>query len=737
MVFTRTGSLSRPRLARAGALAIALLSAALFSSRAQSRPVEGLPYIYSVEIVGEQPCDTCPPQVCPERPYRLRIAGELTDACVRYQGLEVTFLRGSPTPRVTANFYLDSCFVACPTVVTAFTDSVDLPGLSPGSYTQWVESVVWSCPDSQAVRSGARPFKMDVLGSCGDPPPIDSLLRSFLRFQVLPQPPCPLDTLSLQMATNNCPPCLNFLSFGPDIEGRPFAVVEWRPNCLELACIPESLSFQMGQFQAGSHNILVDVIAHIVGTENPDSLVAFQVNVGFQVPLACDTTGTGCVFPFLAGRTLKTGQCALELVPGGEGVATVLAGTNVPLGGLQGVLEVREPFRVTGVFPPDLPGMHVSWVPDGRGARWVVFTTDGRTIPIGRSPVFRVALAADTGAANGTYGMVGRVELASDPHGIAVPLCPITFIRVPDIPLCISDGAQACDVNSDALSDVRDLVLMTNCLLLDPPPGGTALCQDCDGDGGWAFHDLLCCAEQVLRLPMPPRDSIGLGPQVTIEEIATDEAGTELRVRITGADQLGAAMLRLRYPGERWHGLDARVQPFAAAEESGWFPIVDVELPGVIQLGGLKLAATAGSELVFRLRFNATEEPRDGDQVVVEGADLAASDGTAFTLASLPRFTLSKPLPPLTRVELGAPRPNPFQRTTSFRLSLPQPARVELTMHDLFGRRVATLLHGQVSAGHRDVPWDGAGLRDGIYFARLVIDGRVYTQRVALLRDRR
>jgi hypothetical protein len=735
MALTRPSTAPRHRLAWAGALAIALLPVALIAPRTRAEAVEGLPYINTVEIVGEQPCDTCPPRVCASQPVKVRITGEITDGCTTYRGLQVLPRRGLGPPLIVADFVVDTCAIACPTVVTAFSDSVEVSGLWLGLQTLWVESHVRSCPDTTVVaRAGARPFELEVL-DC-DPPPVDSLLRSYLAFKVLPDPRCPLDTLSLLMSRRGCVPCLHLESFGYDIDGRLRAELNWRPLCPELACFGDLGTVQLGQFQAGNYEVVVDVNVHVLDTPNPDSTVSFDVNVPFEVPLECDTNA--CVFPFLTGRTLKTGQCALELAPGGEGVATLLASTNVPLGGLQGVLEVTEPFRVTGVFPPDLPGMHVSWVPDGRGARWVVFTTGGQTIPTGRSPVFRVALAADTGATTGTYGMVGRVELASDPDGIAVPLCPILFIRVPDIPLCISGRAQACDVNGDAWSDVRDLVLMTDCLLLEPPVVPTDRCRDCDASGVWGFPDLLCCAEQILQLPIPPRDSVGLGPQVTIEEIATDEVGSSVLVRITGADQLGAALLRLRYPADRWRGLDGRVFPLAVADDvSGWYPIVDVQLPGVVQLGGLRLAASAGSELVFSLRFIATGEPQEGDQVVVEGADLAASDGAAFTLASLPRLTLSKPVPVVSRIELGPPRPNPFQRSTSFRLSLPQPAHVELTMHDLFGRRVATLLARDVPAGQREVPWDGAGVRDGIYFARLVIDGRVYRQRVALLRDRR
>jgi hypothetical protein len=198
-------------------------------------------------------------------------------------------------------------------------------------------------------------------------------------------------------------------------------------------------------------------------------------------------------------------------------------------------------------------------------------------------------------------------------------------------------------------------------------------------------------------------------------------------------------MLRLRYPADRWRGLDARPVPLSTTlDMAGWLPIVDAELPGVLQLGGLRLSATASPEIEFSLRFMPVANPQNGDELVVEGADLAASDGAAFTLASKPRFGLQAPTPPVgPRIELGPARPNPFTLATSFTVNLPQAAHVELTVHDLLGRKLATLISGDLPAGRRDATWQAAGARDGLYFARLVVGGRVFTQRVALLRDRR
>lgn len=62
--------------------------------------------------------------------------------------------------------------------------------------------------------------------------------------------------------------------------------------------------------------------------------------------------------------------------------------------------------------------------------------------------------------------------------------------------------------------------------------------------------------------------------------------------------------------------------------------------------------------------------------------------------------------------------PNPFNSSTRIRLSLPQPAAVDLTIYDLLGRVVTTLAHGYLSAGPHEFSWS-APAASGTYFCRL------------------
>ncbi len=63
--------------------------------------------------------------------------------------------------------------------------------------------------------------------------------------------------------------------------------------------------------------------------------------------------------------------------------------------------------------------------------------------------------------------------------------------------------------------------------------------------------------------------------------------------------------------------------------------------------------------------------------------------------------------------------PNPFQRATTIRYSLPQPGKVRLVVYDLLGREVARLVDREVPAGTHAIRFEPNGLASGLYFYRL------------------
>ncbi len=90
-------------------------------------------------------------------------------------------------------------------------------------------------------------------------------------------------------------------------------------------------------------------------------------------------------------------------------------------------------------------------------------------------------------------------------------------------------------------------------------------------------------------------------------------------------------------------------------------------------------------------------------------------------------------------VALSPAMPNPFNPRTELRYALPQAGPVRLTIHDLAGRRVATLVDETRPAGTHRITWDGVGtdgsrLSSGTYLARLVVAGEVKTTKLTLVK---
>ncbi|MBU1638204.1 T9SS type A sorting domain-containing protein, partial [bacterium] len=83
--------------------------------------------------------------------------------------------------------------------------------------------------------------------------------------------------------------------------------------------------------------------------------------------------------------------------------------------------------------------------------------------------------------------------------------------------------------------------------------------------------------------------------------------------------------------------------------------------------------------------------------------------------------------------------PNPFNPETTIRFDVAAPAQVTLTVHDLLGRTVATLLNDFRDAGQYSVVWQGTdnygqSMPSGVYFVKMNADAFSATQKLMLIR---
>jgi len=93
------------------------------------------------------------------------------------------------------------------------------------------------------------------------------------------------------------------------------------------------------------------------------------------------------------------------------------------------------------------------------------------------------------------------------------------------------------------------------------------------------------------------------------------------------------------------------------------------------------------------------------------------------------------PPPPPSTLAMGPLEPNPVRTSATIRFALPATELVNLTVFDLQGRRVASLLSRAVRpAGLNQVSMRADGWRAGVYFCRLEAAGSTATRKFAILR---
>jgi hypothetical protein len=71
--------------------------------------------------------------------------------------------------------------------------------------------------------------------------------------------------------------------------------------------------------------------------------------------------------------------------------------------------------------------------------------------------------------------------------------------------------------------------------------------------------------------------------------------------------------------------------------------------------------------------------------------------------------------------------PNPFNPTTQISFELPEKGVVTLTVYNVIGQAVATLLnHQEVVAGNHQLSFDGSALSSGVYYYRISVQGSLH-----------
>ncbi len=78
--------------------------------------------------------------------------------------------------------------------------------------------------------------------------------------------------------------------------------------------------------------------------------------------------------------------------------------------------------------------------------------------------------------------------------------------------------------------------------------------------------------------------------------------------------------------------------------------------------------------------------------------------------------------------------PNPFNAHSVIEYALPVGSKVELSVYNLLGQKVITLVNGYQEAGYHSINWDASHYSSGIYFYKLIAGDYVSTKTMALIK---
>ena len=223
--------------------------------------------------------------------------------------------------------------------------------------------------------------------------------------------------------------------------------------------------------------------------------------------------------------------------------------------------------------------------------------------------------------------------------------------------------------------------------------------------------------------------ALGLVPGYTIllEPVGDWDAGPggDVQTGLLGIFSGNATVL----PGSLLHRIPGAIDAGPDSFSGGTWPNgepTEVAEDFSIQPPGLSIVIPPGATTLFvtpaDIYYTDNEDP-DGDL------------GVRITLTS------TTGVAPGADTESTAPfaSPNPFVSRTSIAFRLESSTNTRLTIHDLSGRRIRTLIEARMPPGEHHADWDG---RDGsgrtapagAYFTRLEIEGRILATRIVRVR---
>lgn len=484
-----------------------------------------------------------------------------------------------------------------------------------------------------------------------------------------------------------------------------------------LFIAPVSATIAAGSPTVSVTDILVrDCVNHPLGADPGDPLV---VRVDTAAPLAVSAVTAAPVTTEASSYGTRLVRVFFQAPADAESVRVIrapfghypeyddIAGGGGAIPNLPGTWPPAPPWSLTNVGASghtDDPGPRDVWY-------YAAFAWDscGNRSPVsvrgGGVPNYRLGDVHRPGQDYTGDGLVGDDDLALLAAHYGASLVPSSDARAAlDIGPTL-DRSGATRPTTDNKIEFEDLMI-------------EALDQDVV-----APADGLPVTPSTLSLGVPPLPTVGNTFDVVIG-ITAGGALHGLSIDI-GYDSTRVTPLSLR-SGPL---LEAQVLPFVMLTPGR--ATVDIALLG-------KGPGMRGSGTLGWMTFRRTALGDPGLRVLTTGRarDQANQDVTVGG-NSIVLDSETEPLPAALSFSRGFP--DPFHEGVAFTLGLPREAPVKVTSYDVLGRRVRTIVAGNLGAGFHRLEWDGRDDHDapvppGVYLLKLSSAGETRVRRVVCVR---
>jgi len=170
--------------------------------------------------------------------------------------------------------------------------------------------------------------------------------------------------------------------------------------------------------------------------------------------------------------------------------------------------------------------------------------------------------------------------------------------------------------------------------------------------------------------------------------------------------------------------------------------VVSIEADGFI--GGVQMTLTHGADFSIEmtdraLYSNYVTEGNETRLLVItpETEDLFSYNGD-FEIAEIivanSYAEVSVDIPLAASFSLSEAYPNPFNPTTTMKLTMPVAGDMQVAVYNLLGQVVVTLASGYMEASTYTLTWDAADVASGMYFVKAQADGFTTTQKLMLVK---